>query len=750
MQDSNQMHIPLHNYQVYAKDFVKTHPFCGLFLKMGLGKAIDNDAIIPTPDGEKRVGDIMPGDDIFGMDGKPHKVIAIYPHNKEPAYEFILDDCRKFVCSHEHIVAYRDSRHRKILTATAKEVYDLMRNKTRVYIPLCEPLEYPEKQHAITPVEAGVCLGAPLHNAIPAFGTSFKDLSIPEEYIKDSVGNRLALLESILLRGYGICATKRHVMDTFKGYRPNNTLTFATLSPKLASDVVRLCQTLGIWASILPTYKFDGEHTDEYIVRVMYDFSANKRTRHESRVVIAHEVANRDMTCFTVDAPDSLFLINDCIVTHNTSIVLEALWEQDPHHHVLIIAPKTIARCTWANEIEKWNMGFRTKSLIVNERGKQLTKKKREEIYAEIPTAPPTVYFINREMLVDLEAHFPAKKNRWPFPTIVIDESQSFKAYNSNRFKVMKDIRPHLNQMILLTGSPMPNGIEDIWAQIYMLDMGYRLGKNISQFRENYCVPSHITTPSGYPAVWYPRRGTEQEIYRKISDIVISMENKYIKLPPVTFDDVTVSMTEEEHTRYKKFMKTSVLELTTGGEVEAANAAVLSAKLSQMASGAIYTGEKKYAYETIHEHKLELCEYIVNNTPGNCIIAYHFVSEADMIKKYFKQHDLEIVEFDGSPEMEKAWNQKQIPVMLLQPASCGFGLNLQHGGSTLIWFTLPWSLEQYEQTNARIYRQGQTEPVVIHRLLTEKTIDYHILDALTKKDMSQKRLLSAVEAVIND
>ena len=432
-----------------------------------------------------------------------------------------------------------------------------------------------------------------------------------------------------------------------------------------------------------------------------------------------------------------------------TSIVLEALWELNPTEHVLVVAPKTIARCTWVNEIDKWQMPFRTQSLVVNERGKQLTRKKRDEIYDSIPSAPPTVYFINREMLNDLYKRFPStkKSNIWPFRTIIIDESQSFKSYNSVRFKTMKKIRPWVSRIVLLTGSPAPKSLEDLWAQIWILDMGKRLETTITKYRERYFNPGIIV--NNYPVSWKPKWGAEDEIYDKISDIVISMKNKYIQLPPLTFNPVTVTMDDEAQARYKTLMKESVLEIN-GKTIEAVNAAVLSAKLSQMASGAIYTNAKTVTYETIHTSKAEMCEYIINNTPDNVIIAYHFKSDREMIINHLSSVGITAVDFDGSPEMERAWNEKKIPVLLLQPASCGHGLNLQEGGHTLIWYTLPWSLEHYEQTNARIYRQGQTEPVIIHQLLTKGTIDTRILKALRLKDMSQERLIAAVEATINN
>lgn len=429
-----------------------------------------------------------------------------------------------------------------------------------------------------------------------------------------------------------------------------------------------------------------------------------------------------------------------------TSIVLEGLYELNPCGHVLIIAPKTIAQCTWANEIKKWGINFRTQSLIVNAKGKKLSKKKREEIFATIPTAPPTVYFINRDLISKLIDYFP--KEKWCFPIVVIDESQSFKAYDSLRFKKMKTVRPYIFRLIELTGSPAPNGLMDLWAQIYLLDMGVRLGANITAYRDMYFNPG--IQINGYPVNWNPKIGAKETIYQRISDITISMENKYIQLPQLTFNDILVDMDQSEQKRYKDFAKTYILDLANGEQIEAANAAVLSAKLSQMASGAIYTKQNSHEYEIVHEHKLEVCEYIINDTDDNVLIAYHFYSDKDMLLKYFENTDTPAVVFDGTPEMEQKWNRGEIKIMLVQPASCGFGLNLQHGGATLIWYTLPWSLEHYEQMNARIYRQGQTKPCVIHHLMTNHTVDNRILKAIEKKDLSQQELMDAIAATFED
>lgn len=448
-----------------------------------------------------------------------------------------------------------------------------------------------------------------------------------------------------------------------------------------------------------------------------------------------------------------------------TAIVLETLWELNPTDHVLIVAPKTIARCTWQNEMDKWNMPIRTESLIVNQKGKKLTKKKRDALYDTIPGNPcATVYFINRDLIPDLVQRFP--DHTWPFKMVILDESQSFKSHSSQRFKALKSVRPYISRLIELTGSPTPQGLMDLWSQIYLLDMGERLGKNITAYRNLYFDPGiivngypvsyrpkkYMITPSGYPILnqYGQMISAKDVIYDKIKDIVISMDNSFIQLPPITYNNVDVIMTDDELKIYKTFAKSSILDLQNGQTIEAKNAAVLAAKLSQMASGSIYTNPKTHEYQIIHQNKLEMCEYIINNTDNNVLVAYHFQSDKDMLLKYFKKQHIPAVIFDGSPEMQKDWNDGKYPVMLLQPASCGFGVNLQEGGNTLIWYTIPWSLEEYEQTNARIYRQGQANHVFIHHLLTKNTIDNRMLSVVQNKNANQTDLLKAIEVSLQE
>lgn len=467
-----------------------------------------------------------------------------------------------------------------------------------------------------------------------------------------------------------------------------------------------------------------------------------------------------------------------------TVTTLSAIYDLNPTCHVLVIAPLNIARSTWVDEIEKWNLPLRTRSLIVDERGKKYTKARRLEVYKEIFDSEPTLWFINRELLCDLIDNLPKRSGKpiWPFPMVVIDEAQSFKNNRSMRFRALRSVRKQMLRMVQLTGTPAPNGLLDIWAQIYLLDEGARLGKSMTQYKDAFFYATRYV--NGVAVGWTLKPGAEKEIYRRISDVVVSMKNTRLKLPPVTYDYDYVHLTHKEQALYDAMSKDFVLQLeedgslwaysddgddaqthrdiadaaiyaathaddpdvSDTGDIVAKNAGVLAAKLSQMASGALYTDSDRN-YTVVHEHKLDYVEYILRNTSTPVMIAYHFRSDLDMLEKRLSARKLDYKVFDGSPEMVHAWNRSEIPVMLLQPASAGHGLNLQEGdGHTLIWYTIPWSLEEYLQCNARLYRQGQKNPVVIHHVLCANTIDNKIKDAVENKDMSQRRLLAAVRA----
>lgn len=445
-----------------------------------------------------------------------------------------------------------------------------------------------------------------------------------------------------------------------------------------------------------------------------------------------------------------------------TRVTLATIAELNPPNHILVIAPKNIARSSWIEEIETLGLNIRWNSFVVRTKlktvtypngvsfekrfisGKDLPKDKREALFDECLTAPPTIYFINRELVGSAVDYF---GDHWPFAFVVIDESQSFKNPKSVRFKQMKKILKHTNRMIELTGSPMPQSIEDLWSQIYLLDGGFRLGSTISKFRDEFMLPGRCLPGRTYPYEWKPKSGAKEEIYEKIEDIVMSMDNKILNLPDITYNNLYAYMDSDEIKAYKTMLKDRVLIYGPNFEdaIEAESPGVLSGKLHQLASGCFYTDSDGH-YMSFHERKLDTLEYIVNNEPSPLLVAYHFKFDIDMIKSRFP----DAVIFDGSLEMRQDWNNGKIRMLLIHPASAGFGLNFQMGGHVLVWYTITNSLEQYVQTNARLHRMGQTEPVIIHHILTKNTIDKHFLDLLEQKDASQEGLMKAIEMTLDD
>lgn len=480
-------------------------------------------------------------------------------------------------------------------------------------------------------------------------------------------------------------------------------------------------------------------------------------TSGQRRITSIEYVGEEPTQCIRVDHPDHEYVTDQFVRTHNTLVTLSALNEIRPAGNILVVAPLNIVRSTWIDEIEKWGFPVACKSLVVNERGTKLSRKKRLELYAQIPSGPPTMYFINHDLIHDLVQNMPQvnqggrKVTQWPFSTIIIDESQSMKNGQSRRFKALKRVAPATTRIIEMTGTPTPGGLLDLWAQIYLLDEGQALGKTFTAYREKYFRATRYV--NGRPVQWEPLPGSEDEIYQRISHLVMSIENTQLQLPELTINDVTVHMDAKETKLYEQMKSDFIVTLPTNqaGQVdvvEAVNTGVLSSKLLQIASGTLYTDDA-HNYQVIHDRKIEMCDYIINNTAGPVLIAYKFVSDRkELLSKLTKAgHDVHV--FDGSRAMIHAWNRREIPVMLLQPASAGHGLNLQDGGSDLIWYTLPWSLEHYAQTNARLHRQGQTEPVVIHRLITAGTFDARLPGVLSNKDAVQAELLEAVRMEVS-
>ena len=402
----------------------------------------------------------------------------------------------------------------------------------------------------------------------------------------------------------------------------------------------------------------------------------------------------------------------------------ELLFDSFLSHKVLIIAPLRVARTTWPDEIAKWDhlRGLRF-SLIAG------TPKQRMEALK----AKADLYIINRENVPWLCEH------GFDFDTVVIDELSSFKSNKAKRFKALLACRPSIKRMIGLTGTPSSNGLEDLWSEFRLLDGGKRLGRYISHFRDEYLRPDRRNGMVIYS--YKPLPGAEEKIYEKISDITISMKAiDHLKMPELISLKKEVEMSPEENDHYQKLKKTLVLELEDQ-EITAINAASLSGKLAQLASGASYTEDKEYV--EIHQQKLDALEDLVEAANGKPIlIAYWFKHDLERLKSRFTVRE---IKQEGDI---RDWNAGKIPVAAIHPASAGHGLNLQQGGSVLIWFSLTWSLELYQQTNARLYRQGQKEPVRIVHLVCKDTIDEDILASLQNKEVSQERLIEAVKARI--
>ena len=392
---------------------------------------------------------------------------------------------------------------------------------------------------------------------------------------------------------------------------------------------------------------------------------------------------------------------------------------------VLVIAPLRVARDTWPSEIKKWDhLKGLTYSVVVGtaaERKAALQKK-------------ADIYIINRENLDWL-----VNSSGYPFnfDMIVIDELSSFKSWKAKRFKSLLKVRPKVKRIVGLTGTPSSNGLMDLWAEFRVLDLGERLGRYITRYREAYFVPDKRNAEIVFS--YKPVPGAEEQIYKRIEDITISMKScDYLELPECIINEVPVIMSEKEQEIYDRFKDDMVAKIK-GKEIDAVNAAVLSGKLLQMANGAVYDDEKNSLL--IHDRKLDALEDLIEGANGKPIlIAYWYQHDAVRIKSRF-----DVREIKTSKDIED-WNAGRISAAIIHPASAGHGLNLQSGGSTLIWFGLTWSLELYQQTNARLHRQGQTDTVVIHHIIARGTIDEQVMKALRQKEKTQNALIDAVKA----
>ena len=418
-----------------------------------------------------------------------------------------------------------------------------------------------------------------------------------------------------------------------------------------------------------------------------------------------------------------------------TSITLTALndllFDRFEIHKVIVIAPLRVARDTWPAEIEKWeHLSSLVYSVAVGTEAERLAALRQRA----------DIYIINRE---NVQWLVEASGLPFDFDMVVVDELSSFKNHQSKRFRAMMKVRPRVERIIGLTGTPSSNGLMDLWAEFKLLDMGKRLGRFIGQYRTRFFLPDKR---NGQVVFSYkPLSGAEQEIYRLISDITISMKSTdHLQMPELVNSRYMVYLSEEEMQRYVSLKQDLILQLSDG-EVTAANAAALSGKLSQMANGAVYTDTGETM--AIHDRKLDALEDLIEAANGKpLLVAYWFRHDLERIMERLYKRKIPCSRLD-TRESIRRWNAGEIPVALIHPASAGHGLNLQTGGSTLVWFGLTWSLELYQQTVARLWRQGQSaETVIIQHIIAKGTMDERIMKALSEKDTTQAALIDAVKA----
>ena len=433
---------------------------------------------------------------------------------------------------------------------------------------------------------------------------------------------------------------------------------------------------------------------------------------------------------FIINHPAAALLL-DCgcgktVIT--LTAVNDLMFDRFEVHKVLIIAPLRVARFSWGAEIRKWEhlKNLRYSIVVGTEKERRATLQQKADIY-----------IINRENLPWL-----IENSKFDYDMVVVDELSSFKNHQAKRFKAFMKVRPQVKRIVGLTGTPSSNGLMDLFAEFKLLDMGQRLGRFIGQYRSAYFLPDKMNGMVVYS--YKPLPGAEERIYGKISDITISMKaTDHLQMPELIMSRCEVELSPKERQKYEQLKKDLVLPVDDE-EITAANAAALSGKLCQLANGAIYDDDKRAVQ--IHDHKIDALEDIIESMNGRpMLVAYWFKHDCDRIAERLSELKVPFAKLDTDESIEK-WNRGEIPVALIHPASAGHGLNLQSGGSTLVWFGITWSLELYQQTVARLWRQGQKQTVVVQHIIAKNTIDENIMAALEKKEHTQSALIDAVKA----
>ena len=441
-----------------------------------------------------------------------------------------------------------------------------------------------------------------------------------------------------------------------------------------------------------------------------------------------HEFQNYGVD-FIINKPISALMLECGLGKTITTLtaVSDLIYDYFEISKVLIIAPMRVALTVWKQECDKWEqLKYLRCSIAV---GSVSEREKALQSDADI-------YIINRENVEWLVKNYP-----FDFDMVVVDELSSFKSHRSKRFRALRKVRPKFDRIVGLTGTPAPNGLMDLWAEINLLDMGERLGRYITRYRDEYFKPDKRNGAIVYS--YKPLPDAEERIYGKISDICVSMKAAdYLEMPERVDNIVEVGMSDKETAMYKRLEKEMLLPFADG-DIDAVNAASLSNKLLQLANGAVYDENGKV--KKIHSRKLDALEGLIEAANGKSVLVYYsYKHDRDRISERF-----DVSEIKDDKDISE-WNAGKIQLAIAHPASCGHGLNLQSGGSTIIWFGLTWSLELYQQANARLYRQGQKNTVVIHHIITKGTVDEKVMTALKNKDIGQASLMEAIKARIEE
>lgn len=412
--------------------------------------------------------------------------------------------------------------------------------------------------------------------------------------------------------------------------------------------------------------------------------------------------------------------------------IQELIYNRFAVSRVLIIAPKKVAEATWSTEAAKWeHLKHLRFSLILGSEQKRI----------RAACASADVYVINRENVVWLVDYL---RNNWWFDMVVIDESSSFKNHRAKRFKSLTWIQPHVARLIELTGTPAPNSLADLWAQLYLLDGGKRLGRNITAFRDSFF---RANTHNGHFTTYEETEGAAQEIQQRISDICISMKSEdYLQLPELVYDLVPVQLDPKAKKAYDEMEREMLLQIDEE-VIDAGSAAALSNKLLQLCNGAVYTGDGD-KWVTLHDCKLEAFMELIERLNGQpALVFYNFKHDRERLLSVLAKAKKR-VRILQKPEDADAWNRRELDVLLAHPASCAYGLNLQQGGNHVIWFGLNWSLELFLQANKRLHRQGQTSTVFVHELAVQDSRDTDVIAALQDKDATQDALIESLKVRI--